>query len=76
MKCYNCGKNLYSKYKYCPECGNLTGMCSKPIWAVTMSDSAQANRIEAKLDKLLGIKKQSWLDIEFDISELLEDKNE
>ena len=28
-------------------------MCSKKIWMTTMSDSAQANRIEEKLDKIL-----------------------
>ncbi len=54
MKCYNCGLRLYSKYKYCPGCGKLISICSKKVWATTMSDSAQANRIEEKLDKLLN----------------------
>ncbi len=53
MKCYNCGLTLYHKYKYCPECGKLTSMCSKEIWTTTLSDSAQANRIEEKLDEIL-----------------------
>ena len=53
MKCYNCGLRLYSKYRYCPKCGKLTGMCSKKIWTTTLSDSAQANRIEEKLDEIL-----------------------
>lgn len=58
MKCYNCGLRLYSKYKYCPECGKAMSMCSKKIWITTLSDSAQANRIEKKLDETIKLLKK------------------
>ena len=58
MKCYNCGLTLYHKYKFCPGCGKVISMCSKKSWAITMSDSAQANRIEKKLDETIKLLKE------------------
>ena len=59
MKCYNCGINLYTKYKYCPSCGKAISVCSHKIFSTTLSDSAQMNRIEEKLDKILKELKKS-----------------
>ncbi len=53
MKCYECGRKLYRRYRYCPYCGKCLAMCSREIYAFTTADFAQANRIERKIDKLL-----------------------
>ena len=53
MICYECKKRLYRHYNYCPNCGKLQTMVSKKTYILTVADSAQANRIEQKLDILM-----------------------
>ena len=53
QKCYECGSNIYHKYKFCPGCGKSAGMCVTTNYYMKLSKSGQANRIEAKLDLLL-----------------------
>ena len=53
MKCHSCDSPIYKHYTYCPKCGTVIRMCSKHYYAMNISSSQQANRIEDKLDTLL-----------------------